>query len=88
MRTLLDVEGSLETARSRDKIGNAEDRRIDQVVGELGRYGVVVAGINGLGRMSTELERALYLQLEDQFKEVVRQRGGVRVLPLCYGVLP
>ena len=45
VRTLLDVEGSLETARSRAEIGIAEDRRIDQVVGELGRYGVVVAGL-------------------------------------------
>ena len=45
VRTLLDVEGSLETARSCDEVGNAEDRRIDQMVGELGRYGVVMAGL-------------------------------------------
>ena len=45
VRTLLDVEGSLETARSRDEVNSAEDRRIDQVVGELGRYSVVVAGL-------------------------------------------
>ncbi len=44
VRTLLDVDGSLETARHGDDLHEvADERKIDQVVDELGRYKVDIA---------------------------------------------
>ena len=45
VRSMLDVEGSIKTARQRCETREAEDRKIDQVVSEVGRYGVVVAAL-------------------------------------------
>ena len=45
MRSLLDVEHSLETARQGTEVGNSEDRRIDQVVSVLEQYEVVVGAL-------------------------------------------
>ena len=38
MRSLLDCEGPVETARQCSEAGQFDDRRIDQVVNELERY--------------------------------------------------
>ena len=43
IRTLLDVEGPIETARQRGEMDVVDERKIDQVVYELDRYKVVVA---------------------------------------------
>ena len=37
--------GPIENARQGSKLDHAEDRKIDQIVGELGRYEVVVADL-------------------------------------------
>ena len=45
VRTLLDVEGSIATARRRCDVSVVDERKIDQVVSELVKYRVVVAGL-------------------------------------------
>ena len=45
VRSLLDSEGPVETARQGRDTVHGEDRRIDEVVKELCRYGVKVAGL-------------------------------------------
>ena len=45
VRSLLDAEGPLETAKCRDEAGEAEGRRVDQVILELERYNIAVAGL-------------------------------------------
>ena len=45
VRTLLDVDGSIETGRQRDDIQVVDERKIDQVVDVLGRYKVDVAAL-------------------------------------------
>ena len=45
VRTLLDVEGSIETARGFGDGSVVDERKVDQVLSELDRYGVVVAGL-------------------------------------------
>ena len=45
VRTLLDVEGSIETARGFGDVSVVDERKVDQVLSELDRYGVVVAGL-------------------------------------------
>ena len=42
IRTLLDYEGSVETARQHAETGQFDDRRIDQVVKELETYKISV----------------------------------------------
>ena len=42
---MLDAEGSVETARQGTDARKAEDRKVDLVVRELGRYGVKVAAL-------------------------------------------
>ncbi len=42
---LLEVEGSVRTARQGSAVKDAEDRKIDRVVSELGRYGAVVGAL-------------------------------------------
>ena len=45
VRTLLDVDGSIETARRGCAVRVVDERKIDQVVSELDRYRVAVAGL-------------------------------------------
>ena len=45
VRTLLDTTGSIETARQRCDLSDAEDRKIDQVVDVLEDYRVTVAAL-------------------------------------------
>ena len=45
VRSVLDIEGSVKTARQDCEVRDAEDRKIDQVVSELNRYGIVVAAL-------------------------------------------
>ena len=45
VRTLLDVEGPIETARQGDDMQVVDERKIDQVVDELGRYKVDIAAL-------------------------------------------
>ena len=45
VRSLVDVEGPVQTARQRKEVANAKKRRIDQVVGELNRYKIDVAAL-------------------------------------------
>ena len=42
---MLDVEGSVETARQSSEAATSKDRRINQVVGVLDRYGIVVGAL-------------------------------------------
>ena len=44
-RTLLDVDGSIETARQGCDVSVADERKIDQVVSEFDRYQVVVSAL-------------------------------------------
>ena len=46
VRTLLDNEGSLETARQGREIVENEDRRIDLVLREIGRYLIKIAALH------------------------------------------
>ena len=45
VRSLVDIKGSVETARQSTETHQAEDRRIDQVIRELKRYQVSVAAL-------------------------------------------
>ena len=45
VQTLLDVEGSIATAGRRCDVSVVDERKIDQVVSELEKYRVVVAGL-------------------------------------------
>ena len=45
VRSMLDAEGSVETVRQGTDARKAEDRKVDLVVRELGRYGVKVAAL-------------------------------------------
>ena len=45
VRTLLDVDGPIETARQGNELDVVDKRKVDQVVAELERYNVDVAGI-------------------------------------------
>ena len=45
VRTLLILEGSIETARQSDGVHVVDECKIDQVVDELGRYGIDVAAL-------------------------------------------
>ena len=45
VRSLVDVEGPVQTARQRKEVANAEERRIDQAVSELNRYKIDVAAL-------------------------------------------
>ena len=45
VRSLVDGEGSVQTARQRKEEANAEERRIDQVMSELNRYKIDVAAL-------------------------------------------
>lgn len=45
VRTLLDVDGPIETARQGSEVDVVDERKIDQVVGELVKYKVDVAGL-------------------------------------------
>ena len=56
VRSLWVVEGSVRTARS-DHVIDTEDKRIDQVVSELGRYGVVVAALQETKWFGDEMYR-------------------------------
>ena len=45
VRTLRDVEGPIETARQGDNMQVVDERKIDQVVDELGRYKTDIAAL-------------------------------------------
>ena len=47
LRTLVDVEGSVETARHGCEVSVMDERKIDQVVSELDRYCVFCGWITG-----------------------------------------
>ena len=79
-----DVEGSLETAPSRDEVVYAEDRRIDQVVGELGRNGVVVAGLQETKQLGEGVYRFGESIVVDAGRSVpgdIRRGEGVAIVP-------
>ncbi len=54
---LLDVDGSIETARQGHETSVVDERKIDQVVGELGRYKVVVAALQETKWFGSEVYR-------------------------------
>ena len=45
MRSSLNVESSIETARQGTEVGNSEDRKIDQELSVLEKYEVVVGAL-------------------------------------------
>ena len=87
VRTLLDIDGSIETARK--GVGDAEvvdERKIDQVVGELNRYKVDVAALQEtkwFGSGVYEVGKSVVLAVGRHVPGdgVVKQRG--RVWQLC-----
>ena len=54
LRSLLDVEGSIETSRHGTEVGNSEDR-IDQVVSVLEKYEVVVGALQETKWLGSEV---------------------------------
>ena len=63
VRTLLDVEGPIETARQGDDMQLVDEQKIDQVADELGRYKIDMAALQGtkwFGKLCIELGRVLY----------------------------
>ena len=86
VRSLVDVEGSIETARKSGEMENAEDRKVDQVVRELGRYEIVVVALQetkwfgeGVYRVGDSIVLAAGRQVPGEGQ--VRKRG--KVWPLC-----
>ncbi len=55
--SLLDKEGSIETARKCSGVMDTEERRVDQVVSELDRYGVVVGALQETKWFGNEVYR-------------------------------
>ena len=53
MRSLLNSEGPIETARQGREVAQAEDRRVDLVVRELSRYDVKVAALQETKRFGS-----------------------------------
>ena len=45
VRSVLDVEGSIETVRQGREVSYSEDRKIDRVVGEMQRYKVYIGAL-------------------------------------------
>ena len=83
---MLDVEGSMETARQGSKVATSQDRRIDQVVGVLDRYGVVVCALQETKWFGSEVYKVGESLVLTAGREVpgaghVRQRGeGVAIV--------
>ena len=80
VRSVLDVEGSVETARQGSEAATSEDRRIDQVVGVLDRYGVVVGALQETKWFGSEVYKVGESLVLTTGREVpgaghVRQRG-------------
>ena len=63
VRTLLDVEGPIETARQRDDTQVSDEQKIDQAVDKLGRYNTDIAALQETkwfwGSCDIELETVL-----------------------------
>ena len=84
VRSLLDVEGSLQTARSRDEVENAEYRQVDRVVSELQRYGVAVAWLQETKWFGAEAYRvgeSVVLTAGRPVPGVGQPRSGVKESP-------
>ena len=78
---LLDVEGSIETARGFGDVSVVDERKVDQVLSELNRYGVVVAGLQEtkwFGVKSTRLGRVSYCHLGGMCQRQGEVDRGVR----------
>ena len=86
MRTLLDVDGSIETARQGCDVSVADERKIDQVVSELDRYQVVVGALQETKWFGSEEYRVGHTVVLTSGREVpgkgeVRQRSeGVAIV--------
>lgn len=87
VRTLLDVDGLIETGRQGDDMQVADEWKIDQVVDVLGRYRVYVAALQEtkwFGRTSIELgSMSCWLLAGQSLDQGLQNRGG-RVLPFYY----
>ena len=57
VRTLLDVDGPIETAMQNKEVNVVDERKIDQVVAELARYRVDVAGLQGTKWFGSDVYR-------------------------------
>ena len=86
VRTLLDMEGSIETARQDCNENVKDERKSDQVVSELNRYQVAVAALQETKWFGNRLYRVgnsvvLTAGSEVPGRGVVRQRGeGVAIV--------
>ena len=86
VRTLVDVEGSIETARGGCDISVVDERKIDQVVSELDKYRVVVAALQETKWFGNEVYKVgksvvLAAGREVPGAEAARQRGeGVAIV--------
>ena len=91
VRTLLDVDGPIETARQgADDMQVVDERKIDQVVNELGKYKVDVAALQETKWFGNEMYRVGKSVVLAAGRPVpgaggVRQRGG-GLLSCCPGL--
>ena len=66
-RTLLDVKGLFEAARGFGGGSVVDERKVEQALSELDRYGVVVAGMQGtkwFGSETARLRRVSYCHMD------------------------
>ena len=82
VRTLLDVEGSIETARGFGDGSVVNEGKVDQVLSELDRYGVVVAGLQEtkwFGSKIYKVGRVSFCHLGGMYQRKGEVDRGVRV---------
>lgn len=86
VRTLLDVDGSIETAKRSGDVSVTDERKIDQVVSELDRYDIVVGALQETKWFGSEVYRVGGSVVLTAGRDVpggneVRQRGeGVAIV--------
>ena len=76
VRTLLDVDGSVATARRHCDVIVVDERKIDQVVSELEKYRVVVAGLQETKWFGNEVYKVGESVVLSAGRDVPRERGN------------
>ena len=76
VRTLLDVEGSIETARGFGDVSVVDERKVDQVLSELDRYGVVVAGLQETKWFGSKIYKAGKSVILSSGRDVPKEGGS------------
>lgn len=78
VRTLLDAEGLIETARQGREVEVADERKIDQVVGEMCRYKIDVAALQETKWFGCEIYQVGHSMVLTAGRKVPEQTGDVR----------